>query len=311
MISAITRMRAAPAVFLLGAVTVCGMAGAQENSAAQSELRFQQLEDQVRTLTGQVETQGHQIEVLNQQLEKLRGDTDLRLNDLEGKGAAAAAPQQDGGQVSESAPPPPPAGPRYAAPAQNYGPPPSYEERGYSQAPAAAADGYGAPTPLYPGAGRPGPGAQPRTLGTIPQGPVPSADPAEVENQSPQGQYQAAYALIGQGQFGAAQQAFQAFIQQYPRDPLASSAAYWIGHSYYARGDFQNAAVAYADAYKKYPKGNKAPETLLDLGRSLGRLDQVPSACATFAQFDKQFGPSAAPMLKRQVAQEKARLRCS
>ena len=205
---------------------------------------------------------------------------------------------------------PPPAGPRYAAPPQNYPPAPSYEERGYSQPPAAA-DGYGAPTPLYPGAGRPGPGAPPRTLGTIPQGPVPSAEPAEVEPQTPQGQYQAAYALIGQGQFGAAQQAFQAFIQQYPRDPLASSAAYWIGHSYYARGDFQNAAVAYADAYKKYPKGNKAPETLLDLGRSLARLDQVPSACATFAQFDKQFGPGAAPQIKRQVEQERARLRCN
>jgi tol-pal system protein YbgF len=304
-------MRLGPAVFLLGTLALCGPAAAQENTAAQSELRFQQLEDQVRTLTGQVETQGHQIEVLNQQLEKLRGDTDLRLNDLEGKGGGAAPPLQDnGGQVSESAPPPP-AGPRYAAPAQNYQAPPSYEERGYSQPPATAADGYGAPTPLYPGAGRPGPGAPPRTLGTIPQGPVPSAEPAEVENQSPQSQYQAAYALIGQGQFGAAQQAFQAFIQQYPRDPLASSAAYWIGHSYYARGDFQNAAVAYADAYKKYPKGNKAPETLLDLGRSLARLDQVPSACATFAQFDKQFGPSAAPVLKKQVAQEKARLRCS
>jgi len=309
------RMRLA-STLLLGALALCGQlalcerAVAQENTAAQNELRFQQLEDQVRNLTGQVETQGHQIEVLNQQLEKLRGDTDLRLNDLEGKGGggAAQAQQDTGGQIGEAAPAAP-AGPRYAAPAQNY-PPPSYEQRGYSQPPGGG--NYGAaPTPLYPGAGQPGPGAPPRTLGTIPAGPVPSADPAEVETQSPQGQYQAAYALIGQGQFGAAQQAFQTFIQQYPRDPLASSAAYWIGHSYYARGDFQNASVALADAYKKYPKGNKAPDTLLELGRSLARLDQVPSACATFAQFDKQFGAGTTPVIKRQVEQEKTRLRCS
>jgi len=307
-------MRLAPAAYLLGALVLCGQSAlcgravAQENTAAQNELRFQQLEDQVRTLTGQVETQGHQIEVLNQQLEKLRGDTDLRLNDLEGKGGAPVQAQQDtGGQVGEAAPPS--AGPRYAAPAPNYQPPQSYEERGYSQPPAGRS-AYGAPTPLYPGAGQAGPGAPPRTLGTIPVGPVPSADPAQVEAQSPQGQYQAAYALIGQGQFGAAQQAFQAFIQQYPRDPLASSAAYWVGHSHYARGDFQNAAVAFADAYKKYPKGNKAPDTLLELGRSLARLDQVPGACATFAQFDKQFATGAPPMIKRQVEQEKTRLRC-
>jgi tol-pal system protein YbgF len=301
------RVRLGPAVFLLGALALCGPAAAQENAAAQNELRFQQLEDQVRNLTGQVETQSHQIEVLTQQLEKLRGDTDLRLNDLEGKGGGGAQPQQqdNSGQVSEA----PPAGPRYAAPAQNY-PPPSYEQRGYSQPPGGGSYGA-APTPLYPGAGQPGPGAPPRVLGQIPQGPVPSADPTDVEAQTPQGQYQAAYALIGQGQFGAAQQAFQAFIQQYPRDPLASSASYWIGHSYYARGDFQNAAVAFADGYKKYPKGMKAPDTLLDLGRTLARLDQVPGACATFAQFDKQFGAGATPIIKRQVAQEKSRLRCS
>ena len=99
-------------------------------------------------------------------------------------------------------------------------------------------------------------------------------------------------------------------VDEADRSLLASSAAYWIGHSYYARGDFQNASVAFADAYKKYPKGNKAPDTLLELGRSLARMEQVPSACATFAQFDKQFGAGAAPMMKRQVEQEKARLRC-
>ncbi len=305
------RVRPGPAFFLLGALALCGPAAAQETTAAQNELRFQQLEDQVRTLTGQVETQGHQIEVLNQQLEKLRGDTDLRLNDLEGKGgggATQAGPQDNGGPVSDAAPP----GPRYSAPAPNYPPPPSYEERGYSQPPAGG--GYGAPTPLYPGAGQPGPGGPPRVLGQIPVGPVPSADPADVDAQvqaqTPQGQYQAAYALIGQGQFGAAQQAFQAFIAQYPRDPLASSAAYWIGHSYYARGDFQSAAAAFADGYKRYPKGNKAPDTLLDLGKTLARLDQVPGACATFAQFDKQFSTGALPAIKRQVEQEKSRLRC-
>ncbi len=309
------RTKFGPAALLLGMLALCGPAAAQsDNPAAQNELRFQQLEDQVRNLTGQVETQSHQIEVLTQQLEKLRGDTDLRLNDLEGKGgpAAAAQPGQDAGGQAEAGPPPPPRG--YAAPAQqDYPPAPrgNYPQQSQNYPPPPAGDGYGAPTPLYPGAGQQGPGAPPRVLGRIPAGPVPSADPAEVQAQSPQGQYQAAYALIGQGQFGAAQQAFQAFIAQNPRDPLASSAAYWIGHSYYARGDFQNAAVAFADGYKKYPKGIKAPDTLLDLGKTLARLDQVPGACATFAQFDKQFGAGAMPQIKKQVVQEKARLRCS
>jgi tol-pal system protein YbgF len=310
-------MRLGPAVFLLGALALCGPASAQsENPAAQNELRFQQLEDQVRNLTGQVETQSHQIEVLTQQLEKLRGDTDLRLNDLEGKGGGGAAPQAEAGQGGYAPVQPPVAQQDYAPPVpgytsrQNYPAPGYAQQQGYSDQPPAG-NGYGAPTPLYPGAaGRPGPGAPPRVLGTIPSGPVPSADPQAAAVLTPEGQYQAAYALIGQGQYGAAEQAFRTFLAQYPKDPLASSAAYWVGHTHYARGDFQNAAVAFADGYKKYPKGLKAPDTLLELGKSLAKLDQVPSACATFAQFDKQFGPTAQPLLKKQEQLEKTRLKC-
>ncbi len=69
--------------------------------------------------------------------------------------------------------------------------------------------------------------------------------------------------------------------------------------------------MAFADGYKKYPKGIKAPDTLLDLGKSLGKLDQVPGACATFAQFDKQFGAGATPAIKRQELAEKTRLKCN
>jgi tol-pal system protein YbgF len=314
----LARMRLGPAVLLLGALALCGPAAAQsENPAAQNELRFQQLEDQVRNLTGQVETQNHQIEVLTQQLEKLRGDTDLRLNDLEGKAGIAPA-QSDSGQgglppqtaqQSYQAPPAYPAQPNYAPPGysqpQGNAPLPGYVQQ---QPPN---NGYGAPTPLYPGtAAQAGPGAPPRVLGQIPAGPVPSANPAAVAPLTPEAQYKAAYALIGQGQYGAAEQAFRSFLIQYPKDPLASSAAYWVGHSHYARGDFQNAAVALADGYKKYPKGLKAPDTLLELGKSLAKLDQVPGACATFAQFDKQFGAGATPAMKKQEQQEKTRLKC-
>jgi tol-pal system protein YbgF len=282
----------APLAF--GALLACGPAAAQSDTtpSAQNEYRIQQLEDQIRSLTGQVETQSHQIELLTQQLEKMRSDTDLRLNDLEGKAGGGQPAQAAGQQDSSSAP-------TAAAPA-----------------PAPQADqSAGAPTPLYPGAGaQPGPGAPPRDLGTIPAGDVPTVGPdQEAELQAattPQGQYRAAYALIEDGRFADAERAFRAFLQQYPRNPLASSAAYWVGHSYYARGDFQNASVAFADGYKKYPSGIKAPDTLLDLGRSLAKLGNTQDACATLAQFDRQFGVGALPAIKRQEQQEKARLRC-
>jgi tol-pal system protein YbgF len=265
------------ALVLSGALWLGGRSNAQETAAAQTELRFQQLEDQVRTLTGQIETQNHQIEVLNQQIEKMRGDTELRLTDLEAKaGAGASVPGAE------------------------------------SAAPVAAASPAGAPTPLIPA-------APPRILGTVPSGSVAvppaaaaqaAAAAAAAAAVTPDGRYQEAYALIGQGKFAEAERAFRGFLTEFPKDPLASSAAYWLGHSYYARGDFENAAIAQADGYKKYPKGNKAQESLLELGKSLDRLGNSKDACATYGQLDKQFGATMNPMVKHQAQQEKTRLKC-
>lgn len=296
-----------------------------QTAAAQNELRLQQLEDQIRTLTGEVETQNHQIAVLTQQLDKMRADTELRLNDLEGRAGGAAAPQGDAGQAQEQAPP------GTLAPAQRYAAPtpllpstvapPQYAPQQYppqQYAPQTYGQPQYAPQPPYPQQ-QSGPGAPPRVLGTIPAGATSTITPeqqqaaaaaASLAGMPPEAQYQAAYALIGQGRYADAEQAFKTFLAQHPKDNLASSAAYWIGHSYFATGDFQNAAVAFADAYKKYPKGIKAPDTLLDLGRTLAKMGNTQDACATFAQFDRQFGVGATPSIRKQEEQDKARLRC-
>ena len=42
-----------------------------------------------------------------------------------------------------------------------------------------------------------------------------------------------------------ARTAFRQLIAAYPNDPLASSAQYWIGESYYVRGQYKNAADAF------------------------------------------------------------------
>ena len=42
-----------------------------------------------------------------------------------------------------------------------------------------------------------------------------------------------------------------------------------LGETYYVRGDFPNAARAFAEGFQKYPKSGKAPDNLLKLGMSL------------------------------------------
>jgi tol-pal system protein YbgF len=267
------------ALALLGAVTI-ESARAQDNgdtpAAAQLQIRIQQLEDQIRSLTGQIETQDHQIQVLTQQLEKLRSDTDLRLNDIEAKTGAGppAAGQVPGGAAPEAAGP---------------GPEPSDDQ---------------------PAGPQPASGAPPRVLGTIPAGSVPTAPPAAAVPPTPQQQYEAALELYHHGNYAGAEAAFRSFLAQYPKDPLAGSAAYWHGEGYFIQGKFKDAVGTFADAAQKYPTGAKAPDTLLELGKSLDKLGRAADACAVLGQIGTKF-PKAPQTVKRQAQQEKTRLRCS
>src|ERR1700754_3682495 len=68
-------------------------------SSAVSDLsqRVSALEQQVQQLTNQAEENGHRLDVLEQNYSKMKGDTDYRLNALEGHGAPP--PQGSGAGV--------------------------------------------------------------------------------------------------------------------------------------------------------------------------------------------------------------------
>ena len=67
----------------------------------------------------------------------------------------------------------------------------------------------------------------------------------------------------------AAERTFRGFLQGYPRHQLAGNAQFWIGEIYFARKDYVNASIAYAEGYRNYPRSPKAPDNLLQLGRAL------------------------------------------
>ncbi len=90
---------------------------------------------------------------------------------------------------------------------------------------------------------------------------------------------------------------------------LAGSAQYWLGETFYARGKYVDAASAFAEGYKRYPKGTKAADDLLKLGMSLARADQKQNACVALAQLDRDFPHPGAAIKERAVA-EKKRLGC-
>ncbi|MCB9989639.1 MAG: tol-pal system protein YbgF [Rhodospirillales bacterium] len=149
----------------------------------------------------------------------------------------------------------------------------------------------------------------PQTLGTLTQpvesGAVTTAAPAN----DPDGMYGQAFALIQKNDYAGAEQAFQAFLDRYPDHNLAGNAQYWLGETFYVRGQYDKAARVFAEGYQKYPKGQKGPDNLLKLGLTLAAQGKKDDACLTFGQLLKQYPTGANPILER-TKREKDKLSC-
>ncbi|MEX0922776.1 MAG: tol-pal system protein YbgF [Rhodovibrionaceae bacterium] len=274
------------ALFGAGPLGLVSSVSAQTQQLAQTEtarleLRIQQLEDQVRSLTGQVE------------------ELSYKLNQLQ---AANSAPQPQSQPQSQS---------------QGYG----ASTGGTSQS--AAANAQGATGQAEPG--------QPQVFGTVNQSSVdavrsqaPSQDQTQSQTQyqeqqsaanvqlpsgTPKEQYDYAFDLLRQANYPAAEQAFQAFLQRHPSDPLSGNAKYWLGESYYVRGDNQNAAIVFAEGFQEYPNSSKAPDNLLKLGMALANLGSTEDACGTFSELQRRY-PNAASTILRRAEREQSRLGC-
>jgi tol-pal system protein YbgF len=122
-------------------------------------------------------------------------------------------------------------------------------------------------------------------------------------------QYNFALGLIKQADYPAAEEAFKSFVRQHPNDALAGNAQYWLGETYYQREKYADAATAFAEGYKRYPKGAKAADDLLKLGMSLARANQKQNACITLVQLDRDF-PNPGNGIRERAKDEKKKLGC-
>ncbi len=71
-------------IFTAGVPALAQAQYSDSSAAAAAEIRFQQLEKEIRRLTGQVEEQGYEIRSLRDALEKSRSEYEARLKALEG-----------------------------------------------------------------------------------------------------------------------------------------------------------------------------------------------------------------------------------
>ncbi len=121
--------------------------------------------------------------------------------------------------------------------------------------------------------------------------------------------YEQAYGDYLQRDYPAAETGFAKVVKDYPKDPLAGSAQYWVGETYYVRKQYKKAADSFLAAYRKYTSSDKAPDSLLKLGMSLAALGQKDAACSTFAELDDKF-PDAHDHLRNQAKGEASKAGC-
>lgn len=293
-------------------------AAGDPRNAARNSIRITQLESELQKLTGRIEEVDFRTRQIQSRLEKLIADMDRRLTALEGGTQSGAALP---GAVPQSVTP-------------------SANQRLQLRPPSAAAS-PSAPASAAAPPTSPNRGAPPRTLGTIPKdmavtrprGPanVPPQPPLRAQPAAPataaaqtasvaptavlpagtpQAQYDYALSLmLKQQDFAKAETALQAFIEKNPKDGLTGNAHYWLGETFYVRKNYQDAAFAFAEGFQKFPKGNKAPDSLLKLGMSLERLEKRREACTAYSRLLSTF-PKANARLKARVQRERSKAKC-
>ncbi len=132
---------------------------------------------------------------------------------------------------------------------------------------------------------------------------------ARLNSNNPKEIYQEAYGFLLGRDYESAESAFTEFLKRFPKDPLAGNAQYWLGESFYVRGDYRKAAENFVKGYTNLKKHKKAPESLLKLAMSLKRLGQNDAACSTFKELSQRF-PRAEGRVKQRASIESKSAGC-
>ena len=272
-------------------------AGAGQTQAARTELRLTQFENELRGLTGQVEQMTFRLNRATDRLDRLVADVDLRLQEIESRIGLASSAQ---GQAD-------------------------YGQMGQAPALAPATDLVASSTAKA----SPDNGGGVQTLGTLRQSDLQARPVSEAGGSKPtaptptlaagdyvlpgataKDNYDHAFGLLRQSNFEEAELALTAFLDNHSNHPLAGNAKYWLGETFYVRGDYKQAAIAFAEGYQSYPESNKAADSLLKLGMSLASLGNSADACGTFTELLSRY-PNAAPTLIKRTRSESQKLGCT
>jgi tol-pal system protein YbgF len=267
-----------------------GGGGGSGPVAAQQVVQMQQFQQQLANIQGEIEQVQIKVNDLTDKLDRAQKDNEFRLSALEqgqqgGAAAGGAATAPATGTAPAATPPAPSDNGAAAGQPHILGTLTAQQASNLPQAPAGAAEAAAAAA----GGG--------------------SAGNVVLPGDTPKDQYEYAVGLLQKGSYPEAEVALKTFLKDHPSDPLAGNAQYWLGETYYARQDYKNASIAFAEGYQKYPNSPKVVDNLLKLGMALGQSGQKDNACVALKQLDKKF-PDAPGTIKDRATRAKQRFGC-
>ncbi len=100
-------------------------------------------------------------------------------------------------------------------------------------------------------------------------------------------------------------------VADYPKSKRASYAQNLLGRAYLDEGKPSLASMAFYDNYKKMPDGERAPDSLLNLGSALTRLNKPADACKVYDELSDVYGAKMSAAMKADVAKGRTAAKCS
>lgn len=233
--------------------------------------RVTSLEEQMATLTGQIEQNGYRTRQLQDQFDAYKRATEGRLKALE-------------------------AGPAPIAPAGQSAP---------LDTPAPAASGSTRPTKT--------PAAASVVTGDT-ASTEPAAGGAAVEKPSTgdaaEDAYLYGYRLWAAKRYPEAEAQLKKVVADYPKSRRASFAQNLLGRTYLDSGKPSLASMAFYENYKKFPDGERAPDSLLYLGQALTRLNKPADACKVYDELSDVYSSKLSASMKAQIASGRSAAKC-
>jgi tol-pal system protein YbgF len=90
--------------------------------------------------------------------------------------------------------------------------------------------------------------------------------PTAADLAKEQAEYDTALAILREGRYAEAAQAFNGFLAAHPYSSYADNANYWLGETYYVTRDFDRALQTFAGLVGNYPQSSKVSDSQLKMG---------------------------------------------